>query len=641
MHRIAAFGLTSLFVGLLLLTGSTQPGRAAPQGCTIIVNSLGDDTTNDELVTLREAISFATDADEPIGDENNQIEDCPGDDDDPGSDRPDSIVFDIGIFPVPPDAPATISLTNDLPPLDTGMDTIDGIDAGVIVFGNSRTCLNIHSAANTIAAIRIRDCSTAILIDAPMVVLDAGPQSGPPLGGNFILDNVIGFSDIGIHVVGNTSDNIIAGNFIGTEPEGTVADANDVGIRIEDSAMNTIGGTLGVSLPTASPAGIVDPQYRGNLISGNSSTAIEIVGEGATFNTVHGNYIGVDVSGLAVLPNGIGVMIQAADSNSIGSSDPGTGNVISGNNFEGVLLVSGASENEVQGNLIGVASDGTSALGNGGPGVRAASSGPNNIGGDSNDAGNVIAHNTGAGVEIEVVVMVSTNKFISRNSIHSNGGLGIDLNADGVTLNDNGDADGGANASQNYPLLTAAALNGGTHIEGTLNSTPNTGFELQFFANDECDPLDFGEGQTYLGLKLVTTDMGGNVVFSADVAAAAPGQQITATATDPADNTSEFSQCIAVSSPPTPTPSPTPSPTPAPGILGDTDCDLDVDPLDALWVLQDVAGFDPDVGCLHQGDVQCDEDRDATDALGILRHVAALPTIDQQPGCPAVGDPIV
>jgi hypothetical protein len=104
----------------------------------------------------------------------------------------------------------------------------------------------------------------------------------------------------------------------------------------------------------------------------------------------------------------------------------------------------------------------------------------------------------------------------------------------------------GANNLQNFPVLTSAT-SGSTTIEGTLNSTPNTKFRLEFFANTECDPSGYGEGETFLGFIDVTTDGSGNVAFTVTFPDTVPGGHfITATATDPNSNTSEFSQCLQV-----------------------------------------------------------------------------------------------
>jgi hypothetical protein len=97
---------------------------------------------------------------------------------------------------------------------------------------------------------------------------------------------------------------------------------------------------------------------------------------------------------------------------------------------------------------------------------------------------------------------------------------------------------------QNFPSLTSA-LRGSTTIEGTFNSAANTDFRLEFFSNRACDPSDHGEGETFLGTASVTTDANGDASFTVSIASTVD-PFITATATDPDNNTSEFSQCVAV-----------------------------------------------------------------------------------------------
>jgi hypothetical protein len=85
-------------------------------------------------------------------------------------------------------------------------------------------------------------------------------------------------------------------------------------------------------------------------------------------------------------------------------------------------------------------------------------------------------------------------------------------------------------------------LGGSTTITGTLNSTLNATFRLEFFASGAADPSGFGEGQFFLGFTNVTTDGSGNGGFTVTLPVGAiPGQIVSATATDPAGNTSEFS----------------------------------------------------------------------------------------------------
>ena len=140
------------------------------------------------------------------------------------------------------------------------------------------------------------------------------------------------------------------------------------------------------------------------------------------------------------------------------------------------------------------------------------------------------------------------NTTIRGNRIFNNGLLGIDLTTasgvDGVTPNDPGDADIGPNDLQNYPVLTGATP---VSVAGTLNSTPDRTFTLEFFSNSECDPSGYGEGETFqptTAPATVTTDGSGDAAFTFTFASAIPeGQFITATATNLDGSTSEFSAC--------------------------------------------------------------------------------------------------
>ena len=90
---------------------------------------------------------------------------------------------------------------------------------------------------------------------------------------------------------------------------------------------------------------------------------------------------------------------------------------------------------------------------------------------------------------------------IRRNTIFSNTGLGIDLGGDGVTQNDPGDGDTIPNALQNFPIITSVTGDSSqTTITGTLNSTPNSTFFLDFYSSSTCDPSGNGEGATPFGL---------------------------------------------------------------------------------------------------------------------------------------------
>ncbi len=363
-------------------------------------------------------------------------------------------------------------------------------------------------------------------------------SGGNRVGGtNASQRNVIsGNTTSGIRIAGASSSfNEILGNFIGLQLSGATNRANGAdGILISTSHSNTIGGTISGSR---------------NYISGNTGDGMEI--NTSTNNTVLGNYLGTDVSGTLDLGNTIaGVLLNGSSSfNLIGGDTAAARNLISGNNGGGVQINSAPSTlNQVLGNWIGVNATGTNALPNTGHGVEITAGRGNVIGGTNSGAGNVIAFNTLDGVNNPTAT--HTNNVIRGNSIYSNGDLGIDLAVAGVTGNDTGDADAGANFSQNFPVLTAVTNSGaGTEIWGTLNSAAGTTFSLDFYSSVAADPTGLGEGQFYLGSTNVTTDGGGNMSFVVTLPVLTlTGRFISATATDPFGNTSEFStNSVAVS----------------------------------------------------------------------------------------------
>ena len=133
-------------------------------------------------------------------------------------------------------------------------------------------------------------------------------------------------------------------------------------------------------------------------------------------------------------------------------------------------------------------------------------------------------------------------------SIYSNYGIGIDLGGDGVTQNTPGGPHSGANDLQNFPVITSAAASASaTAVSGTLNSAPTTTYRLEFFGSPGTDPTGYGQGRVYIGPSTVTTDGSGNGSFNAVLPQSIPlGWFVSATATDPTGNTSEFAQDVIV-----------------------------------------------------------------------------------------------
>ncbi len=290
---------------------------------------------------------------------------------------------------------------------------------------------------------------------------------------------------------------------------------------------------------------------RGLMITGFNGDGLELSGLGG--NVVEGCVIGLDAAGADQGNVANGIFITGSSNNIIGGATLAARNVISGNNGGGLEIVGGlAWNNQVLNNLIGV--DQTSALarGNTGDGVLLnTSSRSTRVGGVLLNEANVIANNSASGITVAAAV-ANTNNTIRGNAIFANGTLGIDLGATGVTVNDATDADTGANALQNFPTLSLATSNSPTEVKltGALNSAANTTYSVDFYANANLDLSGHGEGQFYLGSTNLTTDGSGQVQFTTTFAAPLPGRYLSATATDPFGNTSEFSRWVVISAPP-------------------------------------------------------------------------------------------
>jgi hypothetical protein len=336
--------------------------------------------------------------------------------------------------------------------------------------------------------------------------------------------NIVSGNTAGLSLGGSGGKNVVQGNYIGTDVTGLLALGNITGISVSSST-NTIGGATGAH---GTPPG--------NLVSGNTGQGISL--GGGAGHVVEGNLIGTDATGTNDLGNGLdGIVLNVADSVI-------SNNVVSGNNQTGILTTgSGGSRNWIVGNWIGTDVSGMRNLSNNSFGVR------NGGGWDNVCSNNVIAFN--GDHAIQHAGSSSTNNTITGNSIHSNAKLGINLftsgdTTSGATSNDVCDADSGvANFLQNYPVLTNAASDASSvTIQGFLPSAANMTYTLEFFANTACDPSGHGEGEQFLGSTNVATDATCTNAFSVTFpVAVADAMLITATATDPNGNTSEFSAC--------------------------------------------------------------------------------------------------
>lgn len=290
---------------------------------------------------------------------------------------------------------------------------------------------------------------------------------------------------------------------------------------------------------------------RGLMITGFNGDGIEISGLGG--NTVEGCVIGLDAAGADQGNGANGIYITGSSNNIIGGATLAARNVISGNNGGGIEMVGDrAWNNQILNNLIGSDQTGTVARGNTGDGVLInTSSRSNRVGGVLVNEANLIANNSASGISI-VAAVANTNNTLRGNSIFANSTLGIDLGGNGVTLNDANDADTGANRVQNFPTLSLATSNSPTEVQltGSLASVANTTYTVDFYASANLDLSGHGEGQFYLGSTDLTTDGSGQVPFTNTFIAPLPGRYLSATATDPFGNTSEFSRWVVISAPP-------------------------------------------------------------------------------------------
>ncbi len=594
-------------------------GSGAARAATITVNSTADVAANDGQCTLREAIIAAntnTSSGAAAGE-------CAA-----GAAGLDTIVFAIpgpGVKTIAPGLALPLPTITEAVLIDgytqggtaNTNDTSLGSNAVLVIFLDMSSTFSglVATAPTTIRGLAINPAFDAgILLNTgsdgskiegnfigPNV---AGSASAATTNGNGIIvsssNNVIGGTTpaarnlisgtlVGINIAfGVPSNNRVEGNLIGTNAAGTAAIPNiDYGIHLlTPGVSNVIGGTTAAAR---------------NVISGNGISGVVLDGGGpptVATNLVEGNYIGVDITGMAALGNGRqGVFVSFSSMNNvIGGTAAGAGNVISGNGSSSSVGFpnanvdadgSGSPGTLIQGNLIGPNAAGTGSP-TGLPGVVTVGVILGNgatAGGLSAGAGNVIAFNPGVGVLVPNTNFTGggppvQNAAILSNSIYSNGQLGIDLGGsyfpaagNGVTANDPCDIDTGPNNLQNFPVITSASIAGvNATISGTLNSTASTTFRVEFFSNAVCGVSGNGEGQTFLGFANVTTGPTCSASFGPLFFAVPPGQTvITSTATDSANNTSEFSACFAAGgATPTPTPTSTLTATPTPTPTGPT-----------------------------------------------------------------------
>ncbi|MFY9555169.1 MAG: PKD domain-containing protein, partial [Blastocatellia bacterium] len=370
------------------------------------------------------------------------------------------------------------------------------------------------------------------------------------------------FVGSGVFLELGSGGTLIQGNYFGTDITGTIAlPCEQYGVFNRYAFNTTIGGTV------AGARNVICAKDDQENFSHNGVALFD--GSG---NLVQGNYIGVDVTGTQPLQiHGAGVSIDSTG-DTVGGTIAAARNIISSglNGVDFGDIQTGPHDTLLQGNFIGTDASGNAPLGNVNDGIfvhlRAVS---NTIGGTTPGAGNVIAFNGQNGINIPNPLDINDQPpvriSIQSNNIHSNGALGINLGDIGITPNDQLDPDVGANLLQNFPVLTSASIvstgsasaegfiaetvAASIHVVGTLNSTPNTDFFVQFFSCSECSLSNPGASQQVLNFLplLFHTDANGNAPIDVTFNNVTPaGGFVNAVATDAVGNSSEFSLCIPI-----------------------------------------------------------------------------------------------
>ena len=371
-------------------------------------------------------------------------------------------------------------------------------DEGNVISGTGFDGVQIFgSNGNVVAGDKIgTDLTGTIALGNASDGVDINDGSGNTIGGttagaaDVISGNGTsqnGYYDSGVEL-DFSSNNVVEGDFIGTDATGTLALGNaQDGVDIFISSGNTIGGT---------GAGAA------NIISGNGGSGVELVD--SSKNLVQGDWIGTDVTGSTALGNAqAGVDLDEAPT--LGQYDaPSTDNTIGG--------MSAIAAN--------VISD------NSGPGVAVTTS-------VANSSGLLLGDD-----EPSIAGAWPIGNQITANRIFGNTGQAIEL-GDGGLIANGASPRGGPNDLQNYPILFTSA-DGQT--DGWLGgSEPDSTYRIDVFASAGYGPNGAGEAEDDLGSLEVTTNAAGQAAFAIPFSALPGLPVITATATDPQGNTSEVS----------------------------------------------------------------------------------------------------
>ena len=421
---------------------------------------------------------------------------------------------------------------------DSGAGSLrDAIDQANANLGVDTIAFDIGTGVQTISlSVALPSITEAVIIDATT----QGGYSTDPLifvtdGGSiatgFHLDTgsdgttitgigVGGFDTQGLLI--DSSGNTISNNYIGVDSTGLAANANEIGITLSGNSNR-----------------ILD-----NVVSGNTDFGIELVDSDR--NTIQGNYVGVDATGLTGLGNGDdGLRVSTGSANNLigGDRTAGQGNVLSGNTgfqADGIEIIGvGADNNQVFGNYIGTNKDGSGEIANSRNGV-VLWVGPDGteIGGIGTGQGNIISGNADYGVYIggDLVNGVTATTVVGNiiglgedgTTIIANGSTGLvnDDYATGTTI-------GGTTAA--HRNVISGNTGGGISLQGV--GTGGNFVYGNYIGTDKDGLLDRGNGTTGIGVNSGGNFIGGALTGQGNVIAANTDQGIWVASADAIGNT--------------------------------------------------------------------------------------------------------
>jgi len=334
--------------------------------------------------------------------------------------------------------------------------------------------------------------------------------SGPTATGNMVVGNMIGTNFDGTIAVPNESDGIL---IAGAAHDNTIRGGNLIsgngasGILIDNNSENTrvLNNLIGVN---ASNNGLIANQnygvvifaspsntIEGNTICGSGRSGISLFGNGCMLNTISQNYIGTNQSSLPSLGNsweGIRIF-QEAERNIIDN------NIISGNQSHGIFIYESTPDSIViTANKIGTSVDGMSELSNGNDGIYIEGGTNTTIGGVSGKGNLISGNHTG----INIMTSAAHHTTILGNLIGTNAdGTAAIPNGEGIRLQDPHDITIGGNGEGTRNIISGNTGPGiwifgpvtnsivsnnyiGTDITGELPLPNNIGIRMELGAEN-------------------------------------------------------------------------------------------------------------------------------------------------------------